>query len=73
MRALLLLLIFTTPVMAEDVAVRDRNGNPLYHLQNQGDRTYVRDNAGNPHGYYTPGGGGVEFRTNAGNLVTRSK
>ena len=71
---LLLLMISMSPVLADNATVRDRNGNPLYHLESQGNRTYVRDNAGNPHGYYqqTPGGG-TEFRTNAGNLVTRTK
>jgi hypothetical protein len=69
---LLLVLVIASPAIADNVTVRDRNGNPLYHLDPSGGRTTVRDNNGNPHGYYKSTPNGLEFRDNAGNLITRT-
>lgn len=69
----LLLLVIATPAMADNPTVRDRNGNPLYHLDQNGSRTTVRDNNGNPRGYYQTTPNGLEFRDNNGNLITRTK
>jgi hypothetical protein len=57
-----------------DTIIRDKNGNALYRLKEQGDRTSVRDNDGNQHGYYrTLSNGTTEFRDNNGNLKTTSR
>jgi hypothetical protein len=70
MRVLLILLAFTVSVSAQ--TVRDKNGNVLYRLDKQGDRTIVKDVNGNPHGYYRPGSNGTtEFRDNNGNLISK--
>jgi hypothetical protein len=52
--------------------LRDKNGNPIGHCEQQGDRTYFRDNNGNPHGYSTTlPNGTTEYRDNNGNLRAR--
>ena len=67
---ILVALGVAVPALAQNATIRDRSGNPLYKLDQRGDRTYRLDNAGNPKGYSRElPNGNVEYRTNAGDLI----
>jgi hypothetical protein len=72
MRILLALIVLGLLAPASAQTLRDKNGNPIGHCEQQGDRTYFRDNNGNPHGYSTTlPNGTTEYRDNNGNLRAR--
>ena len=46
MRILLALIVLGLLAPASAQTLRDKNGNPIGHCEQQGDRTYFRDNNG---------------------------
>ena len=72
MRILLAPIVLGLLAPASAQTLRDKNGNPIGHFEQQGDRTYFRDNNGNSHGYSTSlSNGTTGYRDNNGNLRAR--
>lgn len=68
-RTVCLILLLAGPALAQTTTFRDPAGNPIGHLQQQGDRTIVRDTKGDQHGYSVRRGSVIEHRDVNGNLL----
>jgi hypothetical protein len=62
-----------SPAQAQRQDFRDKNGNPRFYVEQEGNRSVLRDNAGNPHGYWQKEGSWLVHRDNAGNLLDRQE
>lgn len=66
-------ILVATPCSGQRTELRDKNGNLLGYVQQEGNRSMLRDNSGNARGYWQKEGDWLVHRDNSGNLLDRQQ